>query len=113
MTPVSIGVALQLHNLYSAVEVLLETIAATFDNHVGSESGYHRALLRTMRVAVPGVRPAVVTAETATLLDTLRRFRHVVRHAYSARIDERQLRIVLEDGPGRPAHCCSATWRRF
>ena len=36
-------------------------------------------------------------AETATLLDTLRRFRHVVRHAYSAAIDERQLRIVLED----------------
>ena len=91
------SVALQLHNLYSAVEVLLETIAATFDNHIGSESGYHRALLRTMRVAVPGVRPAAVTAETATLLDTLRRFRHVVRHAYITPIDERQLRIVLED----------------
>lgn len=91
------SVALQLHNLYSAVEVLLETIAATFDNHIGSDSGYHTALLRRMRVAVPGVRPAAVTAETAALLDTLRRFRHVVRHAYSAAIDERQLRIVLED----------------
>ena len=91
------SVALQLHNLYSAMEVLLETIATTFDNHIGSESGYHAALLRRMRVAVPGVRPAAVMAETATLLDTLRRFRHVVRHAYSAAIDERQLRIVLED----------------
>ena len=91
------SVALQLHNLYSAMEVLLETIATTFDNHIGSESGYHMALLRRMRVAVPGVRPAAVMAETATLLDTLRRFRHVVRHAYSAAIDERQLRIVLED----------------
>ena len=91
------SVALQLHNLYSAMEVLLETIATTFDNHIGSESGYHTALLRRMRVAVPGVRPAAVMAETATLLDTLRRFRHVVRHAYSAAIDERQLRIVLED----------------
>ena len=91
------SVALQLHNLYSAMEVLLETIATTFDNHIGSESGYYTALLRRMRVAVPGVRPAAVMAETATLLDTLRRFRHVVRHAYSAAIDERQLRIVLED----------------
>ncbi len=91
------SVALQLHNLYSAVEGLLEIIAKTFDNHIGAESGYHTALLRRMRVAVPGVRPAAITAETTTLLDTLRRFRHVVRHAYSAAVDERQLRIVLED----------------
>ena len=50
-----------------------------------------------MSVAVPGVRPVTVSAETLPLLDNLRRFRHVVRNAYSAEIDGRQLRIVMED----------------
>ena len=89
--------ALQLHNLYSAAEGLFEIVADACENHVAADSGYHTALLRRMRVAVPGVRPAAVSGEALSLLDNLRRFRHVVRHAYSAEIDGRQLRIVLED----------------
>ena len=91
------SLALQLHNLYSAAEGLFEIVAGAFENHVDADAGYHTSLLRRMSVAVPGVRPATVSAETLPLLDNLRRFRHVVRHAYSAEIDGRQLRIVLED----------------
>ena len=91
------SLALQLHNLYSAVEGLFEIVAGACENHVDTDAGYHTSLLRRMSVAVPGVRPATVSAEALPLLDNLRRFRHVVRHAYSAEIDDRQLRIVLED----------------
>ena len=91
------SLALQLHNLYSAVEGLFEIVADACENHVDADAGYHTSLLRRMSVAVPGIRPAIVSAETLPLLDNLRRFRHVVRHAYSAEIDGRQLRIVLED----------------
>ena len=91
------SLALQLHNLYSAAEGLFELVADACENHVTADSGYHTALLRRMQVAVPGVRPAAVSGEALSLLDNLRRFRHVVRHAYSAEIDGRQLRIVLED----------------
>ena len=91
------SLALQLHNLYSAAEGLFKIVADTCENHVAAGSGYHTALLKRMRVAVPGVRPAAVSGEALSLLDTLRRFRHVVRHAYSAEIDARQLRIVVED----------------
>ncbi len=91
------SLALQLHNLYSAAEGLFEIVAAACENHVAADSGYHTGLLRRMRIAVPGVRPAVVSGEALPLLDTLRRFRHVVRHAYGAGIDGRQLRIVSED----------------
>ena len=89
--------ALQLHNLYGAVEALLETVAEAFHNHVDGGAGYHTALLKRMSVDVPGIRPAVISGEGLRLFDTLRRFRHVVRHAYGAAIDERQLRIVLDD----------------
>ena len=91
------SLALQLHNLFSAAEGLFEIVAAACENHIDAGGGYHRSLLRRMRVAVPGVRPAAVSDEALPLLDNLRRFRHVVRHAYSAEIDGRQLRIVLED----------------
>ena len=91
------SLALQLHNLYSATEGLFEIVADACENHVDADAGYHTSLLRRMSVAVPGVRPATVSAEALPLLDNLRRFRHVVRHAYSAEIDDRQLRIVLED----------------
>ena len=91
------SLALQLHNLYSAAEGLFKMVAGAFENHVDAGAGFRTSLLRRMSVAVPGVRPATVSAETLPLLDNLRRFRHVVRHAYSAEIDGRQLRIVLED----------------
>ena len=91
------SLALQLHNLYSAAEGLFEIVAESCENHVQVGAGYHTSLLRRMHVTVPGVRPAAVSDEALPLLDTLRRFRHVVRHAYGAEIDDRQLRIVVED----------------
>ena len=91
------SVALQLHNLCCAIEGLFEIVADACENQVAAGSGYHMALLKRMRVAVPGIRPAAVSGEAMPFLDTLRRFRHVVRHAYSVEIDERQLRIVVED----------------
>ena len=91
------SLALQLHNLYSATEGLFEIVASACENNVDSDTGYHTALLRRMRIAVPGVRPAAISDEALSLLDNLRRFRHVVRHAYGVEIDPRQLRIVLED----------------
>ena len=91
------SVALQLHHLYCAVEGLLEIVAECCEKHVAG-AGCRASLLRRMHVAVPGVRPAVVSDETLPLLDNLRRFRHVVRHAYGAEIDARQLAIVMEDG---------------
>ncbi len=50
-----------------------------------------------MMIAVPGIRPGVISAETRGLLDSLRGFRHVFRHAYARGLDVRRLRIVLED----------------
>ena len=76
---------------------MFEIVAEACENHVDAGAGYHTSLLKRMHVAVPGVRPAVVSDEALPRLDNLRRFRHVVRHAYSAEIDGRQLRIVLED----------------
>ncbi len=89
--------AYQLHNLYCAFEDLFKVIADTFENHIQDESRYHTELLKRMTISIEGVRPSFLSAESYQLLDTLRAFRHFFRHAYTYELDERKVRIVLED----------------
>lgn len=48
-------------------------------------------------IAIEGVRPAVLSEDSYRLLDSLRAFRHVFRHAYSYELDPQKVSIVLED----------------
>jgi hypothetical protein len=89
------SVAYQIHNLYNAIEDLLKLIAAHFENQIADAERWHSALLRRMAQPIPGVRPAFLTQESATVLDALRGFRHFFRHAYVATIEYDQLVINL------------------
>jgi uncharacterized protein YutE (UPF0331/DUF86 family) len=55
---------------------------------------WHRDLLEQMSVDIPKVRKAVITEETRLILDQLRRFRHLVRSAYSCQLDEEKVLII-------------------
>lgn len=77
------GVALNLHGVYLGVERIFVQIAETVDNVLPQNDNWHELLLKQMINEVPGIRPAVVSAETGQLLDELRRFRHVVRNVYT------------------------------
>ena len=76
----------QLHNLYGAFEQLFEETARFFENRV-NEASHPTDLLRRMQMEIEGIRPALLSAETASGLDELRRFRHLFRHAYTADLD--------------------------
>jgi hypothetical protein len=87
----------QLHNLYCAFEDLFKIVARTFENQIQDESQFHIELLKRMTMSIEGVRPAVLSPESYRFLDSLRAFRHFFRHAYGYELDERKIRIVLED----------------
>lgn len=91
------SVGYQLHNLYCAFEDLFKIVAETFENQVNDKSKYHLELLRRMTIPIEGVRPPLLSKECFLLLDNLRSFRHFFRHAYSYELDERKVKIVLED----------------
>lgn len=91
------SVGYQLHNLYCAFEDLFKIIAETFENHIQDKSKYHQELLKRMAISIEGVRPSLLSQECFPLLDNLRSFRHLFRHAYSYELDERKLKIVLAD----------------
>ena len=76
----------QLHNFYSAFEQLFEEVARFFENQI-DEARYHADMLRRMQLEIQGIRPALLSTETAANLDELRRFRHLFRHAYTADLD--------------------------
>jgi hypothetical protein len=87
----------QLHNLYSACEDLFEIVTESFENHLDNGGGYHIEILKRMKIEITGVRPRAISEATFNLLDSLRGFRHVFRHAYGTSLDRRKIDIVLED----------------
>jgi uncharacterized protein YutE (UPF0331/DUF86 family) len=91
------SLAYQLHNLYCAFEDLFQIVARVFDNQIVRSERYHIELLKRMEIAVPGVRPAVISDSSFRLLDSLRAFRHFFRHAYAYELDPRKVKLALDD----------------
>lgn len=91
------SLAYQLHNLYCAFEDLFNIVAAFFENRIDERAGYHRELLWRMKLAIEGVRPALLMEDSYRLLDSLRAFRHFFRHAYSYELDPQKVGLVLQD----------------
>lgn len=96
------GLAYQMHNLYNACEDLLKLVAATFENHIDDQTGWHRGLLQRMSLHIEGVRPALISAESQPHLNELRAFRHFFRHSYNTPLSIPRLRLVLDEA--RAAH---------
>jgi hypothetical protein len=82
-----------LHNFYNGCENIFRTIAAYFENDIGTDA-WHADLLRRMRLDIPGHRPAVIDDELHRLLDDFRGFRHVFRNAYFFELDWERERLV-------------------
>lgn len=82
--------AVALHHAYGALEAALARIARVFGTEP-SGANWHRALLESMVLEVPGIRPAIVSASTLPALRDLLAFRHFFRHAYSVPLDAARL----------------------
>jgi len=105
-SPLVESAAYQTHNYYSAIEDLLQLVAKAFENNIADVSRWHSELIDRMTLNIPGVRPPLLSTQTATLLHRLRGFRHFFRHAYDVPLDAaevqqnwditRQLRPLLE-----------------
>ncbi len=88
------SIALNVHRIYTGIERLFQVIAKEIDLRVPTGEKWHRDLLEQMTVDIPLVRNAVITEETRLILDDLRRFRHVVRSAYSFQLDEKKVLVI-------------------
>jgi hypothetical protein len=89
------SVAYQIHNLYCSVEDLLKLIASSFENHIGSGGDWQQVLLLRLSQPVENIRPALLSDSSLEVMNKLRSFRHLVRHAYGTDIELTQLQVNL------------------
>ncbi len=85
-------------NSYTCLETVFFRITRLFENHLEGAK-WHRELLHKMQVEVPGMRKALLSRESFSLLDELRRFRHFRRYYYALDYDWGKLdylRVVYE-----------------
>ncbi|MEM8503578.1 MAG: hypothetical protein AAF716_10545 [Cyanobacteria bacterium P01_D01_bin.1] len=89
------SVAFQIHNLYCSIEDLLKLVAKTFENNIGTGRDWQRVLLLWLSQPIEGIRPALLSESSWEVMDQLRSFRHLVRHAYGKDIELTQLQVNI------------------
>jgi len=81
------AIAAHLQAFYTGCESVIRRAVRPFEGEPHSAPDAHAQLLRQARLDVPGLRPAVVSADTAQTLETYMRFRHFIRNAYGTALD--------------------------
>lgn len=93
------GKASVFHDFYCGAENIFKRIAPALNGGVPEGPGWHKELLGHMSLAIPDVRPAVVSKETASLLDEFLVFHHKFRHIYGFDLDFRKMDAVEQIYP--------------
>jgi hypothetical protein len=86
-----------LHHLYTACEAALERVVREVDGSTPSGPHSHRELLEWARVAVPSVRPRLISQSTFDALARLLSFRHAYRHGYAMRLEWSRLGPLVNE----------------
>ena len=70
-------------------------VARAFENHLEKDGGWDEGLLRRLTLEIPGIRPPFFSAALRPALDELRRFRHLVHHAYDLGLREDRIQKLV------------------
>ena len=92
-----------LHDYYTALEKIFETVATRIDRSLPRGDTWHKELLEQMTLDVPGLRPPLISAGTARRLDPYRGFRHVFRNVYGYSLSPGRVMELLKDLPALAA----------
>jgi hypothetical protein len=85
------------HDFYTGAERIFERVAPELNGGVPEGRSWHRDLLESMTVALPGIRPPVLRPEVARSLDEYLRFRHLFRNTYGYELEWSRLRPLFDN----------------
>ncbi len=91
------SIALKLHNFYTGCERIFTRISEELNGGLPKSHDWHVRLLRKMTLDIEGMRPAVLTRKTASLLDEYRAFRHIVRNIYGFELRMSRMAPLLDN----------------
>ena len=84
-----------LHDFYTGIEKIFESIAKEIDNRLPMGEEWHSELLHQMTLDIPGLRPRVITVNTEKKLREYLGFRHLFRKRYGFELDWQKLKKLL------------------
>lgn len=88
-----------LHDLYHGMEGICQRVVKKIDQQEPIGGSWHRELIDKVSHPVPNLRPAVLSQETADLLEQYRGFRHRFRHNYGFELSWPKLAPLWRDAP--------------
>jgi len=80
---------------YTVFERMLENICEAFENHFERQGDWHEKLLARLSLDLPGLRPAFFPEHMLADVWEIKRFRHLIRHAYDLVLREDRLRELV------------------
>ena len=84
-----------LHDFYTGIEKIFESIAKEIDNRLPRGEEWHIELLHQMTLNIPGLRMQVISANTEKKLREYLGFRHLFRKRYGFELDWQNLKKLL------------------
>ena len=88
--------AYELARFYTVFERMLQNICEAFENHFEYQGDWHERLIARVTLELPGLRPAFLPESAASDVRELKRFRHLIRHAYDLTLREDRIRELVE-----------------
>lgn len=88
--------AYELARFYTVFERMLENICEAFENHFERDGDWHEKILTRLSLDLPGSRPALIPESAVGDLRELKRFRHLVSHAYNSSLRQDRLRELAQ-----------------
>lgn len=98
------SLALKLHNFYTGCERIFQIVASELNGGLPSSYDWHRRLLNRM-ATVQDKRPAILSQQTAKILEEYLAFRHVVRNIYGFELEPQRLENLVKTYP--------LVWQKF
>lgn len=88
-----------LHDLYHGMEGICLRVVKQIDQQEPIGTSWHRDLIDSVSHPAPNLRPAIISKETADLLEQYRGFRHRFRHNYGFELSWPKLAPLWRDAP--------------
>ncbi|MFQ5707727.1 MAG: hypothetical protein ACE5HO_09780 [bacterium] len=91
-----IAIAYYLSGLYSNFEDIFLKVAKEFENKVEEPAKWHAQLLNRMSLDIEDIRLAVISQESRTCLDELRKFCHTFRFSYAFELNWEKMLLAVK-----------------
>jgi len=89
-----------LHDAYTGLEKAFSEVSPELNGASTGRDTWHRDLLHTMTLDLPGFRPRMIRAELEPQLLELLKFRHLYRNLYSFELRWARVRALAEETLG-------------